>query len=210
MLTSSLSIYRAIASIMTGVVLSSLPAMGATAQAAPGSVKLRNDCRLAIQVLTTGHPGPQTDDALTTIGLCGPEGYTALFKAWNNDGFSEKEFGLLVTSTRAVVNPRLVDAMFEVAGSEGFSTTHRVAALLVLTTYADPYRVPWFHDLIGSSEQLRGTRFGHVDHPYSGSGRETLTAPVMPRLLQFLARLEDSDANPEMRTAAHVLISNLE
>ena len=55
-------------------------AESAPAQAAD-SVKLRNDCRLAAQVLRTGHPAPQRPWALSKILLCGPEGGSALSQA---------------------------------------------------------------------------------------------------------------------------------
>jgi hypothetical protein len=209
MMTSWRNLCVTIAGVLAALLLSAPSSSSVVAQANPDSVKLRNDCRMAAQVLTTGHPGPHIDDALTTIGLCGPEAEGALLETWENDAFSEREFGILVTSTRAVANPRLVEAMFDVASNRGYSTVHRVAALLVLTTYADPYRVPWFDDLIGSRDELLKRRFGRVDHAYTGGGRETLVAPVMPRLLHFLSQMKDSDADPEMRTAAEVLRRNL-
>src|ERR1700745_984045 len=43
------------------------------AQAAPDSVKLRNNCRLAEQVLTTGHPAPKIAWARTFLANCQPE-----------------------------------------------------------------------------------------------------------------------------------------
>jgi hypothetical protein len=39
-------------------------------QASPDSVKFRNDCRLATQVVTTGHPAVKTDWAMTIIREC--------------------------------------------------------------------------------------------------------------------------------------------
>lgn len=200
---------RTITGVLYGLLLLAIASSGVDAQANPDSVKFRNDCRLAIQVLTAGHPSPRTDDALGIIGLCGRDGEQALFKAWNNDAFTETEFGTLVTSTRAVASSRLVDTLFEVASNASYSTVHRVAALLVLTTYADPYRIPSFGHLIGPRDELLHNTFGSIDHPYHAAGLEKLTAPVMPRLLQFLSQMESSDTNPEMRTAARVLLLNL-
>lgn len=209
MLTFRHSLHRRLGHVLSGLALLVLASSAAAAQADPDSVKFRNDCRLASQVLTTGQPGPHTEDALSIIGLCGREGYDALYKAWNDDRFGEQQFGTLVTSTRAIVFPALVDSLFEVGGNAGYSTVHRVAALLVLTTYADPYKIPSFGDLIGPRDVILSRTFGSIDHPYNAAGRNKLRAPLMPRLLDFLSQVEDSDANPEMRTAARVLILNL-
>lgn len=99
--------------------------------------------------------------------------------------------------------------MFRVAEEPSYSTEHRVAALLVLTTYADSYRLPGFGDLIGARDELVRNRFGHIDHPYNAFGRESLAEPVMERLLPALEQLKASDPNPEMQTAAEVLLLNL-
>ena len=42
-------------------------------QAAPDTVKLRNDCRLAEQALRTGHPAPKVDWARTFLPDCEPQ-----------------------------------------------------------------------------------------------------------------------------------------
>src|SRR5713226_6496934 len=62
-------------------------------QANPDSIKLRNDCRAAEHVLTTGEPGPLRTDALSIIGLCGREGIPALQAAWTSAGGDRTEPG---------------------------------------------------------------------------------------------------------------------
>src|SRR2546430_10818591 len=63
-------------------------------QANPDSVKLRNDCRAAEHVLTTGEPGPHRTEALSIIGLCGREGIPALQAAWTTAGGDRTDLGL--------------------------------------------------------------------------------------------------------------------
>jgi hypothetical protein len=52
------------------VVLMLLASSAASAQSRPDSVKLRNDCRLATQVLTTGNPAPHIQWASWAIRRC--------------------------------------------------------------------------------------------------------------------------------------------
>lgn len=65
------------AALATAILL--LPRI-ASAQAEPDSVKHRNNCRLAEQVIATGHPAPHDQWALDLIGGC-PEGGEALANA---------------------------------------------------------------------------------------------------------------------------------
>ena len=41
------------------------------AQAQPDEVRLRSNCRLALQVIKTGQPAPQTEWALRQVDACG-------------------------------------------------------------------------------------------------------------------------------------------
>jgi hypothetical protein len=51
------------------LILALLP-LAASAQANPDSIKNRNDCRLAVQVITTGQPAVKTDWAMTFVRDC--------------------------------------------------------------------------------------------------------------------------------------------
>src|SRR3989442_13151871 len=118
-------------------------------QANPDSIKLRNDCRAAEHVLTTGEPGPHRTDALSIIGLCGREGIPALQAAWTSAAGDRTELGLLVPSTRAFVAPQLVEMLFTNLGQPGQHLNPRAAPLLWLPPYTDPPVVPGIDYFIG-------------------------------------------------------------
>ena len=177
-------------------------------QANPDSVKLRNDCRAAEHVLTTGEPGPHRTAALSIIGLCGREGIPALQAAWTSAGGDRTELGLLVTSTRAFVAPELVEMLFTSLSQPSQAVNARVASLLVLLTYADAAVVPGFDDFIGDEGQLLARRYGRVDHPSPALGREQLAADFRQRLGAALQAIAASDPDAGMRLAARVALQN--
>jgi hypothetical protein len=57
--------------IIVFAVLALLPAMRLHAQANPDSVKHRNECRLALQVLVKGEPARLTGWAINYVRSCG-------------------------------------------------------------------------------------------------------------------------------------------
>src|SRR6266581_3735986 len=178
------------------------------AQTHADSVKLRNDCRLAVQVLTTGVPGPQRTEALKTIGLCGGEGVPALVKVWSAAADDRAELGLLVTATRGFVTPELVSTLFATLEQPGRTLNARVAALLVLLTYADPAVVPGFDDFVGDSSELLVHHYGAIDHPAPVVGRERLTESLANRLRSTLQPIAATDGDARMRIAARVALKN--
>src|SRR2546428_13851514 len=161
-------------------------------QANPDSIKLRNDCRAAEHVLTTGEPGPHRTDALSIIGLCGREGIPALQAAWTSAGGDRTELGLLVTSTRAFVAPELVEMLFTNLSQPSQPLNARVASLLVLLTYADPAVVPGFDDFVGDQGQLLARRYGRVAHSSPAAGRGQLAAGLITRLPPALQEVPTS------------------
>ncbi len=183
---------------------------GASAQAQvnPDSVKLRNDCRLAEQVLTTGEPATHRQEALTVIGLCGGEGVPALLSVWSSIGGDRQELELLVTSTRGFVTPALVDGLLSILGQPARPPTVRVASLLVLLTYADPWVAPGFDDFLGDSAALDIRYFGHLDHSGPPAGHETIPASLKDQLRTSLQVIAASDPDAAMRMAARVALRN--
>src|SRR6266705_3157738 len=177
-------------------------------QANPDSVKLRNDCRAAEHVLTTGEPGPHRTEALSLIGLCGREGIPAFQAAWTSAGGDRTELGLLVTSTRAFVAPELVEMLFTNLSQPSQPLNARVASLLVLLTYADPAVVPGFDDFVGDSSELLVHHYGAIDHPAPVVGRERLTESLANRLRSTLQPIAATDGDARMRIAARVALKN--
>src|SRR5574341_818799 len=191
--------------VALGVVLFGVPAR---AQVNPDSVKLRNDCRLAEQVLTTGEPATHRQEALTVIGLCGRESVPALLSVWSSIGGARTDLELLVTSTRGFVSPALVDTLLSVLHQPARALTVRVASLLVLLTYVDPWVVPGFDDFLGDSAALDTRYFGHLDHSGPPAGHETIPASLRDQLRTSLRAISASDPDAGMRAAARVALRN--
>ena len=180
----------------------------AQGQANPDSIKLRDDCRLAEQVLSTGQPATHRQDALSIIGHCGREGIPATIAAWSSAGSDQTELQILVTATRAFASQEITDALVSTVGQASRPLEVRVAALQVLITFADPAAVPAFRDLVGDSTALLIHFYGRVDHPFPVVGRETLTGSLTDRLRTVLGAVASSDGDARMRVAARVALQN--
>ncbi len=123
----------------------------------PDSVQLRNDCRLAVQILASGHPAPQEEWALTVIHRCGSEGGAALASALQNARTSTDTDYLSQLSARArwLRDGALFNAALEVAGDKAATAQARLESFVVLL-YAvrlagDPLRgVPIFSQELSS------------------------------------------------------------
>ncbi|MGH7530553.1 MAG: hypothetical protein ACREMN_09255 [Gemmatimonadales bacterium] len=178
------------------------------AQATPDTVQLRNDCRLAVQILTSGEPGPLRMEALHTIGLCGGQGVPALVAVWSAAADNRAELGPLVTATRAFVTPELVTTLFSTLEQPGRARDARVAALMVLLTYADSSILPGFDDFLGDSTAVLVHHYGAIDHPAPVIGRGSLAEPVTTRLRSTLQAIAATDPDARMRIAARVALRN--
>lgn len=118
-----------------------LMARPASAQADPDSVKLAADCRLAVQVMTTGHPAPHLEWARSLMGYCGRGTWA---------GAASAAIRRLRTSTDAAELSRewrhlwllrdadVFDAVSEIAADERSSVPARLWALRTLANYIDP------------------------------------------------------------------------
>ena len=195
-------------------IAAALTLLGATtpqlaAQADPDSVKLRNDCRLARQVLESGQPSPHRTDALSLIPLCGQDAVPALLTVWSEPPTERAELSVLVNSTRSLVIPQLVDALLSTLERTNLETNQRAAALLVLVTYADSSLAPGFEDIIGPRDDILSRHYGHVVPPYTAVGHDTLLAPLRDRLKPVLMQLAAADPDPMIQTAAEVVLRSL-
>jgi hypothetical protein len=114
------------------------------AQADPSEVKLRNDCRLAAQVIRTGTPAPKAEWALVKISQCTP--------ALQAEVLAQKIDELRTSTDRHLVgnyygeakwfqDGRLFAVLLDVASDRGAAAEARIMAFTVLAGIASPYRV---------------------------------------------------------------------
>lgn len=121
--------------------LGAMPVAGAHAQSNPDSVKQRNECRLAAQVVRTGNPAPHAEWAANYLPFCDRALYVqalehallrlrtstdsaALLLHWGNAGFWQD---------RALFN-----TVVTVAQDRSASLQSRLWALRTLARYLDP------------------------------------------------------------------------
>jgi hypothetical protein len=118
-----------------------LLAGSAHAQANPDSVKLRNDCRLASQVLRTGHPAPQSEWAHGMIGYCGREQWANAASAAIQRLSGSTDERALAVEWRHLWMLRdsvVFETVRGIATDRSASAPARLWALRTLATYIDP------------------------------------------------------------------------
>lgn len=118
-----------------------LVASTAHAQANPDSVKLRNDCRLASQVLRTGHPAPHLDWARGMIPYCGYNQWAdAVAGAISRTRRStnERELASEWRHLWMIKDAVLLDSVRSIASDHSASVGSRLWALRTLANLIDP------------------------------------------------------------------------
>ncbi|HEX8391287.1 MAG TPA: hypothetical protein VF665_02930 [Longimicrobium sp.] len=159
----------------------------ASQQAGPVlTAEYRNDCRLAAQMLETGHPQPHRAWSLGIISGCGAEGPATLASVWRSITAGE-EIGPLVRSSLRLRDARLYRQLRETAVDRSRPGAVRAAAMLVLARYTNSGNAIWLSDLVPPDTV---TRIRLV--PSSGIGlnqvegasplREPIAAPVLALL----------------------------
>ncbi|MDT8368904.1 MAG: hypothetical protein RQ745_06825 [Longimicrobiales bacterium] len=118
----------------------------AAAQADPDSVRHRNDCRLAEQIVTTGNPAPRLEWAASQIQFCGEEAVGTLIPemirtlAHGTDP-DDPRFSVY-SKGRFLHDGRIFDALMDVAGDRSALREARVYAFEMLLTIRSPIRRP--------------------------------------------------------------------
>lgn len=108
----------------------------ALAQAGGGndSVHVRNRCRLAVQIITTGRPEPHTDWAFEHVRRCGREGAAAIAQrmAAATVNSNQAEWEKLTAPTFYVHDAGIFRGALSIAQDRGASTIARVYSMKVL------------------------------------------------------------------------------
>lgn len=118
-----------------------LAAPYAQAQENPDSVKHRNECRLAAQIMRTGNPAPHAEWAANYVPFCDPALHAeALSHALLRLRSSTDDSALLLHWGGAgfVQDPSVFDAVIAVARDGAASLSSRLWALRTLAKYLDP------------------------------------------------------------------------
>ena len=105
------------------------------AQADPDSVRHRNDCRLAAQVVTLGQPAIRRTWALRTLPTCGAVGGRAIAEALRAASTAQRwEQGLedIVMLSSVLHDAQIFSAAADIAANPGAGKAARIQAIRVL------------------------------------------------------------------------------
>lgn len=173
-------------------------------QANPDSVKLRNDCRFAAQIIESGRPAPHRSEALDILQACGVVATPALVQLWEQDNLSEADQVKLTFASVRILSDTLARTLLRTAESPNRSVMVRASALAALVSIVDPSLDVTAQELV---EERPGRKrlLARRSHRYSQFGRESLTVPVLAELTTLVHRLS-ADPSPEIQRAAAMIV----
>ena len=133
-------------SLILALLLAGSSSVGA--QAEPVLVQHRNDCRLAAQTLSTGHPGPKTTWAIRIAPTCEEDGAAALASAVRGLRASTDTatLHLLRRQAGSFRDADVFAALLDVAGDPAASVPARIYALLAIESIVRPSERYTFED----------------------------------------------------------------
>jgi hypothetical protein len=101
-------------------------------------VHWRNDCRLAVQVLTRGHPANKRDWALGVLPECAASGPPMFVRLWSQMDADHAALEEIAGRMGALRDQRMFDAVATSALDDAAPATKRAAALGLLLRWARP------------------------------------------------------------------------
>ncbi len=172
---------------------------------APSSVTLRNECRLAAQVLETGKPAPHRAEALAVLPVCGSIAIPAMQHLWSLDTLPQHELDALAFASKTNLSDAVLRTLVQTAESQTRPSLIRATALSVLVSIAFPDRD--IAPVALTTELPAGRRLivPYRSHAYGQYGRGDITVSPAEELAALVARLEQ-DPTPEIRRAARTLV----
>jgi hypothetical protein len=196
---------RPVQSLASLLLILSVTACSASAQVRPDSIHHRNGCRLAVQIVRTGHPAPHTTWAFEEVGHCGEAGGEAVAARIRADRQLVDTATLAgsLTATANLVDGAVFLAAADVAGDGGASVEARAFALRTLALSLRPGQIIGYGEFTGSD---RGPRrcfgLGAPGHfrPQHGSPLPSNARTIIDDLTLRLWR--DESVPPPVRQAA--------
>ncbi len=178
------------------------------AQQDPGTVKLRNDCRLGEQVLTHGRPANKRDWALQLIGSC-PQGARVVASMWNAPPRDDSGLQGLYHASIHAKDPALFSRALSIAQDGAVDAPVRLAALGTVVTYLRPDLIL---NLVDRTRQEGwppiewSNVWANLDHPMHRPGEVSLPAGAMEAATALVQILKDGDGiDPLLRDSAYWL-----
>ena len=167
----------------------------AAAQNENEDVHLHNDCRLAAQILETGHPAPHYAWAAETIPKCSEAGADVLARVWSRPPVDSVALEHLFYASYTLRDRRITNAVAAVATTGSSPPLVRLNAIRVLTGHAVPSLMVTVADLTPVENDSVRRFFGGVSHVTVRQGASPIEPSTVELILDTLDRLRnDSDA----------------
>lgn len=179
-------------------------------------VHLRNDCRLSVQVLTTGQPASKHEWALATIGRCDESGPPVLARMWREAAGDTASLGHMIYRSVSMRDRRVYDVVSAIARDRSVPELKRAAGLHLLGRWARPgfslqYRqffVPGYEP----AERYGGrsaVTLRYIDHDTQDEGAEPLPATIKADVVRLAREISANDPNYRLKAAAALLVKGL-
>lgn len=167
--------------------------------------RFRADCRLAHQVLTTGHPEPRRQWALGVISWC-PEAGEALADAWRQPPTDQRLLLHLAQRSSTVADVRILSAVLAIAADASAAQELRRIATGVVVKQFDPKLAVLEQFWLEPEENI----LAHSSHGYHKPGTEPLRSDDRSRIVATFRAIGSSDPDAHMRRVAAALATELE
>jgi hypothetical protein len=167
---------------------------------------LRNDCRLAAQVIQAGNPATHREWALDAIRRCDDSGPQVLADVWRtNAPWDRGALARLFNATRDFNDRRIVDAVADVARRSGAPETTRIYALTLLYSYAVPGLYIEPDDLINDVRPAVSA----VTHDDRVKQTREILGDLRPAVGELLAGIVAREPGSRVGTAAAAVLRHL-
>lgn len=180
---------------------SAIPLRALDAQSEQQDPHIRNDCRLAAQVLETGHPAPHHVWALDFITRCEQSGAPALAALWQRPPADSGRLEQLFFASYRLRDSRLTRAVVDAAANRTLPQLVRLNALRVLAGHAAPEFLLSLSDLLRQDSEIVRYQFPSVDHVNVRNGQAPVGGATIQEILVALDRMDD-DPDPVVARAA--------
>jgi hypothetical protein len=177
----------------------------------PAAIHHRNQCRLAAQVLETGHPHPKYPWALNYIMICEEQAPPVLVQMWRRQLTDTLEVRHVMTASSRIRDRRIYEEVRRVALDRAKPDVMRVGALIVLSEYVDTGMAYSFPDLAPPPGEIRRlpSRWTSGTHGFQTTGPEPLPESVDAPVIQLYEQLAQDQSNRPVWFAAAVLARNV-
>lgn len=117
---------------------SAVPAAASAQGVGADSAHLRNECRLAAQVVTTGNPAPKATWARGFLFSCAHLEVATVMTLWDRAADTDADVDYLISLSARVLDDRLARHLTGIATDRRRPARHRVGAIAVLGEYVRP------------------------------------------------------------------------